>query len=227
MSQKGTVEVAQCAPTAWSAYVTIVVWTVAVIAGWTALGRYQFSANDSSGSKHVDHWPPESRLPRTLEHSTLIVFLHPKCPCSRASLTELERLFTSVQGRTDGEINCVVDATIPENASGDWLDTDTLNRAKNLPNARVIADRGGAEAAAFGATTSGFVMLFNEQGTCQFAGGVTESRGHEGENVGLDALQRVLCNEINTTQSFPVFGCRLCLPESNQKSNAALRVGAT
>jgi len=45
-------------------------------------------------------------------------------------------------------------------------------------------------------------MLFDKQGTRQFAGGVTESRGHEGDNAGLDALQRILCNESNVTGVF-------------------------
>lgn len=227
MSQQNTMKATQSAPTAWSAYVAIAIWIAAVVAGWSVLARYQYSANDSPAAKQVDHWPFESRLPRTPDHSTLIVFLHPMCPCSRATLTELERLFTSVQGRANGAMDCVVDATMPEDAGDDWSDTDTVSRAKKLPNARVYADRGGAEADTFGATTSGFVMLFDKQGTRQFAGGVTESRGHEGDNAGLDALQRILCNESNATRSFPVFGCRLCLPEPKQKSDATVSVGAT
>jgi hypothetical protein len=136
-------------------------------------------------------------------------------------------MFTSINGRVGTVIDCVVDATIPKDGGDNWLDTDTLNRAKNLPNVTVVADRSGIEAAAFGATTSGFVMLFDQRGTCQYAGGVTESRGHEGDNSGLDVLQQILCNEIHSAEGLPAFGCRLCLPDSKVKPKATVDIGAT
>jgi hypothetical protein len=205
----------------WPTYSAIALWLTAIAASGWALAEYQFTTLDSPLAKFADRWPAGSQLPRRPNHSTLLLFLHPKCPCSRASLGELERLFGSVQGRIDDTLDFVVDATIPAECGEDWLNTDTLQHAKQIANAQIHFDRGGGEAMAFGATTSGFVMLFDENGSRQFAGGVTESRGHEGESAGGYSLRRILCHEIDSAEIAPAFGCRLCLPEAGCPSEAS------
>jgi hypothetical protein len=217
-------KMAQQSATSWSLYGAIFVWLIALCAGWAALGYHQF-ATEPAKFNSVTVWPVDSKLPRLANHSTLVLFLHPKCPCSRATLSELERLFTSIHGRTCGEIDVVVDAPVPQSAGGDWLQTDTLKRAMQLPRSRVMADANGAEAALFGVTTSGFLMLFDQYGARQFSGGITESRGHEGENAGLSNLRSILCNEIQTAVEIPAFGCRLCLPETERTSSGVDRLG--
>jgi hypothetical protein len=226
MNPLNTIAKAPDAPLAWSVYGAIVVWIAGLTAGWAILERYQYTADDLQTAGFVDHWPPNSRLPRSSGHSTLVLFLHPKCPCSRATMSELEHLFTSIQGRTAGTTDCVVDATLPVNFGDEWLNTDTMERARHLTDARVVPDPGGVEAGIFGATTSGLVMLFDRGGRRQYAGGITESRGHEGDNAGLDRLQRILCNEIISAEGIPVFGCRLCLPERERVTGAKGGLGA-
>jgi hypothetical protein len=205
--------------TPWSVFGAVFVWSVALAAAWVALAHHQF-ATEPRTSLGVTSWPASSKLPRQLGHSTLVLFLHPKCPCSRATLSELERLFTSIGSGARGKLEVVVDAPIPSNAGSDWLETDTLQRAMQLPNSQIVADPSGVEAALFGATTSGFVMLFDQIGGRQFSGGITEARGHEGENAGLSNLRAILRNEIRSADGIPAFGCRLCLPEKNQASGA-------
>ena len=44
------------------------------------------------------NWPVASTLPHTSRTPTLLVFLHPLCPCSHATLAELERLLARTHG---------------------------------------------------------------------------------------------------------------------------------
>ena len=78
-----------------------------------------------------------------------------------------------------------------------------------LPGARVVTDRGGVEAALFGAATSGTVLWFDAAGRRLYGGGVTIARGHEGRSEGGAALVRLLRGEIPPIASLPPFGCRL------------------
>jgi hypothetical protein len=211
----------------WQTYTAIAVWLAVVAAAYWVMNRNQFATNDSPTATFAEHWPSGSQLPRNANHATLVLFMHPKCPCTQATLSELERLFTAVAGQADEKIEFVVDATIPEAADDDWLNTSTVKRAKAISNAKVFVDRGGKEASQFGATTSGFLMLFDENGSRQYAGGVTESRGHEGGNIGSNNLARILCHEINATESLPAFGCRLCLPDSEHPAVAVAKAGST
>ncbi|HEY4235629.1 MAG TPA: hypothetical protein VGM76_19510 [Lacipirellulaceae bacterium] len=210
----------------WPTYATIAVWLAAVAISYWPIARYQYATLDSSTAGFAVHWPSDSKLPRQLGHSTLVLFLHPKCPCSRASLSELERLFASVTGRMAGQLDFVVDATVPKDPGDDWLQTGTLDRVKTIANARVCVDRGGIEAAAFGATTSGCVMLFDERGLRKYAGGVTECRGHEGDNAGRASLAQILCHEVETADGLPAFGCRLCLPDDTCPAATVSQTGA-
>jgi hypothetical protein len=81
--------------------------------------------------------------------------------------------------------------------------------AKALPHARVHWDDGGKEAMRFGAATSGYVVLFNTGGSLLFRGGVTASRGHEGDNAGFDSLLVSLRSGVPARASSRVFGCGL------------------
>jgi len=137
--------------------------------------------------------------------------MHPKCPCTRASLYELERVFRLVREAAAVDVVCV--ATVPTDADDSWLDTDTLKRSSLLPNSRVVIDRNGVEAARFGATTSGTVMLFDAVGGRRYAGGVTIARGHEGHNAGSDAVEHILRGQSPPASELPTFGCGLCLPK--------------
>jgi hypothetical protein len=211
----------------WPTGCIIAAWLAAIAVSYFLVTRYQFATNDASPTGVVERWPSGSNLPRRPGNFTLVLFLHPKCPCSKATLSELERLFTSIEGRTSGRLDFVVDATVPAVPGNDWLSTETLERAKAMPGAQIFVDRDGREAARFGATTSGFVMLFDENNVRRYAGGMTESRGHEGDSLGSQNLARILCGESNVIGSIPAFGCRLCLPEHEARVKAASNNNST
>jgi hypothetical protein len=81
---------------------------------------------------------------------------------------------------------------------------------KGIPGANVVWDDRGVEAARFHASTSGTVLLYTAAGKLGFEGGITESRGHVGDNNGLDELARSL-DTMSTAgaKSSQVFGCAL------------------
>jgi hypothetical protein len=172
---------------------------------------YEFSTEQPLNTSVAHTWPEDARLLRTAGRSTLLLFLHPKCPCSRATLAELERLAEDITSEEAPEF--IVVATVPSTTDQAWLQTATVNRARNILNAQVFADAEGVEARKFGAVNSGLVMLFDPAGTCKYTGGITIARGQEGANVGRIALTNILSDAGPTASGIPAFGCRLCLPQ--------------
>lgn len=154
-------------------------------------------------------FPSGARLPRDPGLSTLAMFVHPECPCTRASLHELAALLAEPGLRVRPIL--VVAPTM--GADQRWEETPTAAIAARIPDLRVFADHDEAEALRFGAATSGYVALYDAQGTLRFAGGITGSRGHVGDNAGRAAVRaqlREVADATGTPRDFhEVFGCAL------------------
>jgi hypothetical protein len=151
-------------------------------------------------------------VPPGVEHDaalpTLVMFAHPRCPCTRASLGELERLVAEV----GGALRVHVLFHRPPDAEEGWERTDLWSRAERLPNARVAADAGGALARTFGAQTSGHVVVYDPSGRLAFSGGITMARAHEGYSRGRAAVVRLALEGTTSEPCTPVFGCALARP---------------
>jgi hypothetical protein len=158
----------------------------------------------------MQRWPAESRLPRIAGRDTMLVFMHPKCPCSRATVAELERLFAPHGAPAHRPLQLFIVASIPQSADASWSQTSLIERCMKLEGAQLHLDRGGVEATRFGAGVSGTVMLFDAAGVLRYEGGVTISRGHEGDNAGRNILARVLGGKQQSGR-FPAYGCGLVL----------------
>ena len=78
-----------------------------------------------------------------------------------------------------------------------------------IPGVATILDRGGREAARFGAHVSGQTFLYDAAGRLVFSGGMTIARGHAGDNDGEDALLALITAGHAPVASTPVFGCLL------------------
>jgi hypothetical protein len=87
--------------------------------------------------------------------------------------------------------------------------TDLWDSAQNIPGVTVLADRAGVEAGRFNGVTSGIAMLYDVDGRLLFSGGITDSRGHSGDNQGREAIVSLLTGDGNTQSVTPVFGCSL------------------
>jgi hypothetical protein len=137
---------------------------------------------------------------------TLVMFAHPQCPCSRASVVQLDRLMA----RSGQAFNAQVFFLLPAGMNESWSKGSLWRQAAGIPGVRVAVDREGREAALFGAATSGHCVLYDKEGNLLFQGGLTPARGHEGDSVGADAVLQLLKQRGAEVAVAPVFGCGLC-----------------
>jgi hypothetical protein len=149
-------------------------------------------------------WPEQSLLSRQSGLPTVLLFAHPRCPCTTASLEQLKR----IQADSKVPFNCRVIFLVPENAGRDWTSSNIVRQAQAIPSVEVVMDQ-GEEIRRFGVSTSGHVLLYSSDGCLQFNGGITISRGHVGENAGTQSVvQHLKHRSAKLTQS-PTFGCPL------------------
>lgn len=181
----------------------LAIWLILVVVGFGYLINY--SATAGVGDEGRSLWPGDTSIPRTSDRPTLLVFVHPECPCSHATIEELARLVA----RAPGAIAVTVLFTRPDGFPAGWEQTDLWHGASRIPGAAVETDAGGREARRFNAATSGYTLLYNEAGSLVFRGGITASRGHEGDNVGKSSILGWIRDCTIVTRETPVFGCRL------------------
>jgi hypothetical protein len=159
-------------------------------------------------------WPTTSKLVLAKDRPTVVLFAHPKCPCTRATIGELALLATQTQNKA----KMYVLFTKPMNLPDEWQQTDIWDSAKLISGVEVISDPEGEEATFFQAFTSGQTLVYNPQGKLLFSGGITSARGHSGDNVGRSTITNIINNNNVTIQNTPVFGCTLCLPNTDKNT---------
>src|SRR5262245_47226030 len=70
----------------------VLLWMTAVAICWGALLNYEFRGEWPLEAASF-HWPAGAQIRLAGDRPTILFFMHPKCPCTRASLAELERLW--------------------------------------------------------------------------------------------------------------------------------------
>ncbi|KLU07422.1 putative transmembrane protein [Rhodopirellula islandica] len=135
----------------------------------------------------------------------LVMAVHPKCPCTVASVNELQRLLRQV----DNQLTCRFLVYHPADTNSDWMDGKITSRLSRIPHASIQADEAGKAAMELGMKTSGAVVVFDPHGKPRFHGGITASRNHEGDNLGVRSISMLLRGQTPPLTSTPVFGCRL------------------
>lgn len=190
--------------TAWTRW-----WLVAALPLWLlAAGAGLVGLNQHARTPGLIHAPPETwpgnvPIPHTAGVASLVVFLHPECPCSRSTVTELSRLL-SKNPRSLRVTACLAQWGVdrPENSMSSAL--------RRIPDVEIIADWDGNIAKRFGAETSGTTAFYDESGRLLFFGGITEARGHEGDNAGEDVLIALLRgNSSSSSTRRNVYGCSI------------------
>lgn len=187
-----------------------VVWLVLVLAGMFVLLRYSQTAGPAGAPPA--QWPVNSEVPHAADLPSLVMFLHPHCPCSNASISELEQLMTHCHGQVSAQVLFVQPAGMTEA----WAHTGSWHAAAAIPGVSVRCDRDGIEARRFQALTSGQTLLYDSAGALMFHGGITLSRGHAGDNPGRDAVEALVRHELFNPVQTPVFGCALDATEIQQ-----------
>jgi len=183
-----------------------VLWMVVVGVGLGQLWAYAQTPGPAARASAA--WPAATRLVRDAHRPTLLVFAHPQCPCSRATIGELALLLTQVRDR----MTTYVIFYRPLNAEPGWEQTDLWRSAAAIPGVQILRDDDGADAAVFGAATSGQTFLYDAEGKLIFSGGMTSARGHSGDNVGRSTLTALLNGGRSATTQTSVFGCLLGTP---------------
>jgi hypothetical protein len=140
----------------------------------------------------------------------LVLCLHPRCPCSRASVIELEQLIAQSGDRVATHVLF----TRPTGLADEWAHTSLYERVAALPGVRTLIDADGAIAARLGARTSGQVLVYAPGGRLVFAGGITAGRDHTGDNAGASAVLSIISTgSILSPRQTPVYGCELFAPQ--------------
>lgn len=175
-------------------------WVAGAVAGLLLLVRFQF-APGAAGTAPA-RLPAELRGMATVP--SLWLALHPRCPCSRASLAELAKIFTRVPGACRPVLLVFKPADQPDG----WTESGLLAQARRL-GMELRMDPDGTMARRLGLLTSGEVALYGADGDLRFHGGVTAGRGHEGDNAGQSTVERILRGEAVPVTRLPAFGCPL------------------
>jgi hypothetical protein len=179
-------------------------WVTLLVVGFSILERYESTPGRTLASR--DKWPTHSAIQADLHKPTLLMFVHPQCPCSRASVSELSEMAESVGKR----IRLYVVFYKPSGFPPDWDKTETWRMAGHIPGAIRVEDPDGKEAARFNSATSGQAMLYSAQGQLLFSGGLTNGRGQTGLSGGRLALMRLIDGQASSQPvNFVVFGCPL------------------
>lgn len=176
-------------------------WSLVVIGGFALLIAYSVRPGESTAP--VVNWPVDSAIPPETALPTLVVFAHPRCPCTQATLEELARIM-----ERSPSLNAEIFFFQPRGASAEWAAESSLWKfAETIPRLAIHTDLEGAEAVRFGALTSGQTLLFDAEGNLLFRGGITPSRGERGDNPGSNRILALLDKGGPPAPSTPTFGC--------------------
>lgn len=191
--------------------ISLTVWLGVVAVGFSALAVYSNTPGEVGAPPSLsDAGPLGSILGPLSAESTnrLVMAIHPRCPCTRASVAELDRLIA----RCGDRLACSILVYRPSGAAANWHETGLLSRARRLPRTEIVLDSGGVYAKTLRLNTSGAVVVYDRLGNPAFWGGVTAARGHEGDSPGSAAIQSLVRTGAASRQTCSVYGCALVRP---------------
>src|SRR4051812_19393355 len=67
-----------------------IVWLASIAAGGFSI--YTYETSPGRQLEAPGDWPQSSAIARSRERPTMLVFVHPRCPCTRATIDELSRI---------------------------------------------------------------------------------------------------------------------------------------
>ncbi len=178
-------------------------WILCVGVGLSVLWSYENSPGDAAIP--YAQLPSDSQIKSLPGRATLVMLVHPHCPCTRASIGELALLMAQAQGRVTANVLFLK----PSGFTDNWEQTDLWQSAARIPGVQVLKDEDGKEARRFNAATSGQTMLYDAGGRLLFSGGITGARGHSGDNAGRSAIVALLTRGETGQTETEVFGCPL------------------
>ncbi|MCZ6683021.1 MAG: hypothetical protein O7B26_07545, partial [Planctomycetota bacterium] len=119
--------------------IMLVLWACTLGAGFGYLAWYS-NAPGPAGTP-PKHWPAGSLVQQNREQPTLLMFIHPGCPCTQASLEQLARILAQCQGLADVYAVFVRPPGVPRG----WERADNWRTAAAIPEVHMVVDEEGAE----------------------------------------------------------------------------------
>lgn len=183
---------------------------VLLVLFWLALigpGEYlllNYEKTPAQTAQPPQTWPADTSIVKN-SGPFLLMFIHPHCPCTRATMEELSLLMAHCHKKLEGQVLFLK----PAGFDRSWSESGLWKKASSIPGIKAILDEGGREAKRFGAMASGQVLLFDASGRLVFKGGITRSRGHSGDNPGRSAIESLVLKGAAPLKETPVFGCAL------------------
>ena len=166
---------------------------------------WAYKATPGVNAVAPQQWPGSNLVSLSAGRSTLVMFVHPQCSCTRASLAELD----SILRQSNGRLSAWVLFLHPPGTTERWEKSATWDTAQRMRGVRVASDDNGIESDRFGASTSGQVVLYDAQGRLQFSGGITGARGHMGANSGETRVISLANTGTADAHDHAVYGCGL------------------
>ena len=201
--------------------IAIAIGVLAWVAGvaWGLQKIESYSSTPGMADTAPTQWPGAALVTPRAGRSTLVMFIHPQCSCTRASLEELK----TILDRTGDAVSAWVVVLKPNGMDDEWAHSDTWETARSMSGVTVVIDDNGTEADRFGALTSGDTVLYSAAGKLQFRGGITAARGHVGENSGERRVVSFVAMGNADTSGHEVYGCGLHdpNPRTDEQTHAA------
>lgn len=178
-------------------------WLGAIGFGMPVLMNYENSP--AKAAEPPATWPKVSSVPLSSDMATLIMFAHPQCPCTVASIVELSKLVSLDSVKVKPYILFLDPRSKPHH----WDRDDSIKLAHAIPGAVILSDLDGVEAQRFHSLTSGHTVVYDVDGALLFSGGITGGRGQTGANQGRKSLLEALRNNSRNARTSHVYGCAL------------------
>ena len=180
-----------------------ILWLSLCVGGFAGLNWYKMQPGPVG--KLLSHWPHNIGISHDYGLYNIVLFAHPQCGCTNATMVELEKIIHQEKNK----LNVKIFFYRPKGSEQNWSDGKAKKLASTLPVTTIYDDEGGQIARRFGALTSGQVMLYSPNGKLEYAGGITESRGHIGANAGSRAIASIVETGVSNSKREHAFGCAL------------------
>jgi hypothetical protein len=175
-------------------------WTMGLLVA-VALFTMWAAREEQKASAKSHNWPEGAPLTLDPARLTLLLFVHPQCRGTEATLQTLARVMERCAGHANVTIMMYEDPALLAH----WKGSPIKSEAESIPGAMVREDHMGEAADFFDVATSGSALLFAPDGSLLYRGGITPGLGQAGEG---EVLQTWLI-EGRGVRHEPVFGCSL------------------
>ena len=182
----------------------LVAWGAGVVWAFAALDRYK-AVRGAQGVAPA-RWPEDTRIAAGKKLS-LVLFAHPYCPCTRATLSQLREILSAA----GDEVRTTVVFLAPDGDARSVHASSLWSSAASIPGVQVFLDETGEETARFGGQTSGHLVAYDAGARLRFAGGLTATRGHVGESAGKSQVLALVRSggSAAIAGAAATFGCSL------------------